>query len=72
MALVNGACWPALVSISSFEYWNKNSLCRFTGLGGGLFKHMVSVENTRKGIIAMNEALKNEAEAKANGETRFK
>jgi hypothetical protein len=30
----------------------------------GLFKLMVSVENTRKGFIAMNEALKKEAEAK--------
>ena len=30
----------------------------------GLFKFMVSVENTRKGFIAMNEALKKEAEAK--------
>ena len=36
----------------------------FTGLGVGLFKLMVSVENTRKGFIAMNEALKKEAEAK--------
>ena len=33
-------------------------------LGVGLFKLMVSVENTRKGFIAMNEALKKEAEAK--------
>jgi hypothetical protein len=30
----------------------------FTGLGVGLFKLMVSVENTRKGFVAMNEALK--------------
>jgi hypothetical protein len=30
----------------------------FTGLGVGLFKLMVSVENTRNGSIAMNEALK--------------
>ncbi len=36
----------------------------FTGLGVGLLKLMVSVENTRKGFIAMNEALKKEAEAK--------
>ena len=36
----------------------------FTGLGVGLFKLMVSVENTRKGFIAMNQALKKEAEAK--------
>ena len=36
----------------------------FTGLGVGLFKLMVSVENTRKGFVAMNEALKKEAEAK--------
>jgi hypothetical protein len=36
----------------------------FTGLGLGLFKLMVSVENTRKGFIAMNEALKKEIEAK--------
>ena len=36
----------------------------FTGLGVGLFKLMVFVENTRKGLIAMNEALKKEAEAK--------
>jgi hypothetical protein len=37
----------------------------FTGLGVGLFiKLMVSVENTRKGFIAMNEALKKEAGAK--------
>ena len=36
----------------------------FTGLGVGLFKLMVSIENTRKGFIAMNEALKKEAEAK--------
>ena len=36
----------------------------FTGLVVGLFKLMVSVENTRKGFIAMNEALKKEAEAK--------
>ena len=36
----------------------------FTGLGVGLFKLVVSVENTRKGFITMNEALKKEAEAK--------
>ena len=36
----------------------------FTGLVVGLFKLMVSVENTRKGFIAMNEALKKEAEPK--------
>ena len=36
----------------------------FTGLGIGLLKLMISVENTRKGFIAMNEALKKEAEAK--------
>jgi hypothetical protein len=36
----------------------------FTGLGVSVFKLMVSVENTRKGFIAMNEALKKEAEAK--------
>ncbi len=36
----------------------------FTGLGIGLFKLMVSVENTRKRFIAMNEALKKKAEAK--------
>jgi hypothetical protein len=36
----------------------------FTGLGVGLFKLMVPVENTRKEYIAMNEALKKEAEAK--------
>jgi hypothetical protein len=36
----------------------------FTGLGVGLFKLMVSVENTRKGFVAMNEALKKEAEVK--------
>ncbi len=36
----------------------------FTGLGVGLFKLMVSVENTRKGFVAMNEALKKEVEAK--------
>lgn len=36
----------------------------FTGLGVGLFKLMVSVENTRKGFVAMNEALKKEAETK--------
>jgi hypothetical protein len=28
-----------------------------------LFKLMVSVENTRKGFVAMNEALKKEVEA---------
>ena len=37
---------------------------RFTGLGVGLFKLIVSIENTRKGFIAMNEALKKEAEVK--------
>ena len=36
----------------------------FTGLGIGLLKLMVSVENIRKGFIAMNEALKKEAEPK--------
>jgi hypothetical protein len=36
----------------------------FTGLGVGLFKLMVYVENTKKGFIAMNEALKKEADAK--------
>ncbi len=36
----------------------------FTGLGVGLFKFMVSVENTRKCFIAINEGLKKEAEAK--------
>ena len=36
----------------------------FIGLGVGLFKLMVSVKITRKGFVAMNEALKKEAEAK--------
>ncbi len=36
----------------------------YTGLGVSLFKLMVSVGNTRMGFIAMNEALKKEAEAK--------
>lgn len=36
----------------------------FTGRGVGLFKLMVSVENTRKEFVAMNEALKKELEAK--------
>jgi len=36
----------------------------FTGLGVGLFKLIVSVENTRKEFITMNKALKKEAEAK--------
>ena len=36
----------------------------FTGLGVGLFRLMVSVENTRNGLIAMNQTLKKVAEAK--------
>jgi hypothetical protein len=32
----------------------------FTGLAVGLLKLMTSVENTRRGFIAMNEALKQE------------
>ena len=37
----------------------------FTSLGVfGLFKLMVSVKNTRKGFVAMNEALKKESETK--------
>ncbi|KAI8897726.1 hypothetical protein BC833DRAFT_526733 [Globomyces pollinis-pini] len=36
----------------------------FTGVGVGLFKLMTSVENTKKGFISMNEALKKLAESK--------
>ena len=45
----------------------QNSLCprrMFHWSWSWPFKLMVSVENTRKGLIAMNEALKKEAEAK--------
>ena len=40
---------------------------KFTGLGVGLFKLLVSVEKTEKGFIAMNEALKKVVEDKVSG-----
>jgi hypothetical protein len=61
------SCWRALASVIPLENGTKTRFVQgecFTGLGVSVFKLMVSVENTRKGIIAMNEARKKEAEAK--------